>query len=77
MLNQCYRYGPVAMVHVDAHSDCTWSDQGEKIAHATPFARALEEDLLDCQKVFQIGIRGCTSGPDSFDWQKKKVGRAE
>ena len=31
---------------------------GEKIAHGTPFRRAVEEGLLDPKRVIQIGIRG-------------------
>lgn len=31
---------------------------GEEIAHGTPFRRAVEEGLLDCDRVVQIGLRG-------------------
>ena len=75
-LFQCYcciRYGPVAMVHVDSHSDCTDSVSGEKIMHGTPFKRAIDENLLVCDKVFQIGIRGCLSNTTGFEFQRKKV----
>nr|XP_039269814.1 agmatinase, mitochondrial-like [Styela clava]XP_039269815.1 agmatinase, mitochondrial-like [Styela clava] len=52
------KYGPVAMVHIDAHSDVGDAYSGEKITHGTPFRRAIEENLLDCKKVVQIGLRG-------------------
>ncbi len=55
--------GPVALIHIDAHADINDNMFGEKIAHGTPFRRAVDDDLLLCDKVFQIGlldiIRGC------------------
>lgn len=52
------RYGPVALVHFDAHSD-TWDNYyGEKYMHGTPFRRAVEEGLLDVEHSIQIGMRG-------------------
>jgi len=42
-------------VHVDAHADVNDTMGGEKIAHGTPFRRAVEEGLLDCDRVVQIG----------------------
>lgn len=67
------KYGPVAMVHVDAHSDVADSFSGQKITHGTPFQRAMEENLLDCKKVFQIGIRGSVGNSvKEHDYQKEK-----
>ncbi len=51
------KYGPVGMVHVDAHADINDNMFGEKIAHGTPFRRAVEEGLLDGKRVAQIGLR--------------------
>ncbi|MDH3294290.1 MAG: arginase family protein, partial [Acidimicrobiia bacterium] len=34
-------YGPVGLVHVDAHTDINDTMFGEKIAHGTPFRRAV------------------------------------
>jgi guanidinobutyrase len=62
------KYGPVALVHVDAHADVNDTMFGEKIAHGTPFRRAVEEGLLDCQRVTQIGLRGTGYEADDFDW---------
>ncbi|OIQ75037.1 guanidinobutyrase [mine drainage metagenome] len=66
------RYGPVALVHVDAHADVNPDMFGERIAHGTPFRRAVEEDLLDCHKVFQIGLRGSGYAADDFDWPRQQ-----
>ena len=45
---------------------------GEKIAHGTPFRRAVEEGLLACDKVFQIGLRGSGYSPDDFNWSRRQ-----
>ncbi len=45
------KHGPVALVHVDAHADVNDDMFGERIAHGTPFRRAVEEGLLACDKV--------------------------
>ncbi|XP_039272619.1 agmatinase, mitochondrial-like isoform X1 [Styela clava] len=66
------KYGPVAMVHVDAHSDCNSFANGEKITHGTAFRLAIEENLIIPTKVFQIGLRGSVGSLDSFDWQLDK-----
>jgi guanidinobutyrase len=66
------RHGPVALIHVDAHADINDEMFGEKIAHGTPFRRAAEEGLLQCDKVFQIGLRGSGYSPEDFDWPRKQ-----
>ncbi len=66
------RHGPVALVHVDAHADVNDSMFGERIAHGTPFRRAVEEGLLQCNKVFQIGLRGSGYAADDFDWPRSQ-----
>jgi guanidinobutyrase len=64
------RHGPVALVHVDAHADVNDEMFGERIAHGTPFRRAVEEGLLQCDKVWQIGLRGTGYAADDFDWPR-------
>ena len=66
----CKRHGPVALVHVDAHADVNDEMFGEPVAHGTPFRRAVEEGLLACDKVFQIGLRGTGYAADDFDWPR-------
>jgi len=66
------KHGPVALVHVDAHADVNTDMFGERIAHGTPFRRAVEENLLDCHKVFQIGLRGSGYARDDFDWPREQ-----
>ena len=60
------------MIHVDAHADVNDEMFGEKIAHGTPFRRAVEEGLLTCDKVWQIGLRGSGYSPEDFDWPRQQ-----
>ncbi|MEE6482158.1 hypothetical protein FKM82_013162 [Ascaphus truei] len=62
------KHGPVGLVHVDAHTDTGDTALGEKIYHGTPFRRCVEEGLLDCTRVVQIGIRGSSYSPDPYKY---------
>jgi guanidinobutyrase len=64
------KYGPVGMVHIDAHADVNNSMFGEPVAHGTPFRRAVEEGLLDGKRVVQIGLRGTGYEAEDFDWPR-------
>jgi len=57
---------------VDAHADINDEMFGEKIAHGTPFRRAVEEGLLDCKRVVQIGLRGTGYADSDFDWPREQ-----
>jgi len=51
-------FGPVALVHFDAHLD-TWDTYfGAPYTHGTPFRRATEEGLLLEERGVHVGIRG-------------------
>ena len=64
------KHGSVALVHVDAHADINDQMFGERIAHGTPFRRAVEDGLLVNDKVFQIGLRGSGYSAEDFDWPR-------
>ena len=66
------KYGPVGLVHVDAHTDINDTMFGSKVAHGTPFRRAVEEGLLDGDRVVQIGVRGTGYAADDFDWSRQQ-----
>ena len=66
------KHGPLALVHIDAHADVNEHMFGEPIAHGTPFRRAVEEGLLQGDKVFQIGMRGTGYAADDFDWPRQQ-----
>lgn len=51
---------------MDAHTDLQDEVLGSKIAHGTPFKRAYDEDLLDCSRVIQIGLRGTGYSSDDY-----------
>ncbi len=62
---------PVGMIHFDSHTDLfdTYFG-GTKFTHGTPFRRAVEEGLLDPEKVVQIGIRGTAYDSEDLDFAK-------
>ncbi|GLS14840.1 MULTISPECIES: agmatinase [Hydrogenophaga] len=62
------KHGPVGLIHVDAHTDTNDHMFGEKIAHGTTFRRAVEEGLLDCHRVVQIGQRAQGYASGDFQW---------
>jgi agmatinase len=52
------RFGPVALVHFDAHLD-TWQTYfGAPLTHGTPFRRAAEDGLFVDGHSMHVGIRG-------------------
>jgi agmatinase len=61
------RYGPLAMVHFDAHVD-TWPDSfGQPLGHGSVFYRAIVEGLVDPRRMIQIGIRSPVERA-VYDW---------
>ena len=56
------KYGPVSLVHFDAHSD-TWREDDERIDHGTMFYHAARLGLVKPENSVQIGLR--TSNPES------------
>ncbi|XP_033971663.1 agmatinase, mitochondrial-like isoform X2 [Trematomus bernacchii] len=67
------KHSPVGLVHVDAHADTSDVVLGERIGHGTPFRRCVEEGLLDCSRVVQIGLRGSGYSADSYAWSRAQV----
>lgn len=57
------RYGPLAVVHFDAHSDCS----PESADHGTPFRQAIDDGLIDVEAYVQVGIRGPRAIPDAIE----------
>ena len=66
------RYGPVGLVHVDAHADINDEMFGERIAHGTPFRRALEAGAINPKRTWQIGLRGTGYADDDFEWSREQ-----
>jgi agmatinase len=58
------KFGPMALVHFDAHSD-TWQDDNfDRIDHGTMFYKAVKLGLIDVERSVQVGIR--TTNPDTM-----------
>ena len=49
-------YGPLSMIHFDAHSD-TWTDGEKRVDHGTMFYHAAKEGLVDPARSVQVGLR--------------------
>ena len=59
------KYGPLALVHFDAHVD-TWPDDGARLDHGSMFLRAKRENLIDTTRSVQIGIRSFSDSDHGF-----------
>ncbi|MFB7600730.1 agmatinase [Streptomyces sp. NPDC056160] len=66
------RYGPLAVLHLDAHSDTYPPVYGGTFHHGTPFRHALEEGLVAPGALVQVGIRGHTPAVDSLAWAREQ-----
>ncbi|NER11198.1 agmatinase [Muriicola jejuensis] len=51
----CAAFGPVDILHIDAHGDLYDSFDGDTYSHACPFARIMEDKLAN--RLVQVGIR--------------------
>lgn len=60
-------YGPVGLVHFDAHSDTYGPAWGVDVHHGTVFRNAAEEGLLRTGDVIQLGIRGPLTAANDLD----------
>ncbi|EXU63658.1 MULTISPECIES: agmatinase [unclassified Streptomyces] len=66
------KHGPVAVLHLDAHSDTNPAFYGGEYHHGTPFRHAIEEKLVIPECMVQIGIRGHNPRPDSLDYARDR-----
>ncbi|MEC5293200.1 arginase family protein [Aurantimonas sp. C2-6-R+9] len=62
---------PLGLIHFDAHSDTYDAFFGNRYNHGTPFRRAIEEGLLDPQRMVQIGLRGSISDATNYDFARQ------
>ena len=51
------KYGPVSLVHFDAHTDTWEPTSDDDINHGSMFTHALREGLIDPARSIQVGIR--------------------
>ncbi len=66
------KHGTVGLLHFDAHVD-TWPDTADKplYYHGNPFWHAINEGLVDPQRMVQIGIRSPVK-QSVYDWTIQK-----
>jgi guanidinopropionase len=57
---------PFGVIQFDSHADTLDEFYGTRINHATPFRRAVEENLVDPTRVVQIGLRGTRYSRDDI-----------
>ena len=67
------KYGPVGLLHVDAHCDVNEHANNCSIYHGTVFRRAVDEGLIDCNKTVQIGMRGSGHSIEDYGWSMQQV----
>ena len=65
-------HGPMGLVHVDAHADINDEMFGERVTHGTIFRRAIEEGLIDPNRMTQIGLRATGYSAEDFDWSRQQ-----
>jgi guanidinopropionase len=69
ILRALARERPLGMIHFDSHTDLFHSYFGGTMyTHGTPFRRAVEEGLLDPERVTMIGIRGTAYDSEDRDF---------
>lgn len=68
------KYGKVAVVHFDAHSDTNTTHYDETIGNNTWLYNAITENLVDPSKTVSVGIRAPMSN-ESRTWLLKQGGR--
>lgn len=49
-------YGPISLIHFDAHTD-TWPSSGNGVNHGTMFYKATKDGIINSASSTQIGIR--------------------
>ncbi len=60
------KYGPVALVQVDAHCD-TWPDDPGRLDHGTMFGRGVAEGIIDVERSVQVGLRTYNDSDHGFE----------
>src|SRR5262245_29824390 len=66
------KFGEPTLIHFDAHYDTADAAWEEKYHHGTWVRRAIEEDLIDGSKVFQIGIRQPVTSTGDIEYGEKQ-----
>ena len=60
------KYGPISLIHFDAHSD-TWEDEDGRIDHGTMFYHAAKQGIVDPAHSVQVGMRTFNADTHGFN----------
>ncbi len=63
---------PLAVLHFDSHLDTVDVAWGEKHTHASPFIRAIEENLIDPKRMLSVGIKGPLNTAADLDYGRQQ-----
>ncbi len=63
--------GGLAMIHFDSHVDTVDMTLGERYSHASPFIRAVEEGVLNPNRMLSIGVKGPLNTPDDLRYARE------
>jgi agmatinase len=61
----------LTLIQFDAHTDTSDESSGQRFHHGTSVRRAIEEGLIQGDRIFQIGIRGSIASADYLDYAKQ------
>jgi agmatinase len=67
------KYGPLALLHFGAHTDCLDESAGQRHIHSTVIRRAVEEGVIDAARSALLGMRGGLDFPDEYE-QARELG---
>lgn len=67
------RYGPLALLHFGAHTDCLDENDGQRHTYNTVMRRAVEEGLVDASHSALFGMRGGLDSADEYE-QARELG---
>ncbi|HEX7190326.1 MAG TPA: agmatinase, partial [Thermoanaerobaculia bacterium] len=62
------RHGSVTLIHFDAHNDTSDGPEGQKMHHGTIIRRAIEEGIVEGNRIFQIGLRGTIGSAEDDEY---------
>lgn len=65
------KHGPVGLLQVDAHTDTDDSYFGDRYTHGSSFVRAVEEGIVDSERLVQVGLRGSLFEANDYDLSRR------
>lgn len=63
--------GGLALLHFDSHLDTVEQVFGERWSHASVFARAVEDGLIDPRRMLSVGVKGPLNTAEDLDFARR------